>query len=206
MRVDLVGRGLILGLSIAAAVGPMAILCIRRTLTHGQPAGLATGLGIATADGWYALIAALGLTVVSDVLVGHRNVLQIIGGLFLCYLGAHTMLSSPALQVGTAGARELWDAYASAAALTLTNPTTILSFAAVFAALGLGSVGSPRAGALLVFGVFLGSCLWWLCLTTAVVIIRERLTQQVLRRINWLTGGVILTFGLMAIISALAQV
>lgn len=159
MRVDLFGRGLILGLSIAAAVGPMAILCIRRTLTQGQPDGLATGLGIATADGWYALVAALGLTVVSDVLVGHRTVLQIIGGLLLCYLGAHTMLSSPALRAATAGARKLWGAYASAAALTLANPTTILSFVAVFAALGLGSVSSPGAGALLVFGVFLGSCL-----------------------------------------------
>jgi threonine/homoserine/homoserine lactone efflux protein len=205
MDASLFVRGLVFGFSIAAAVGPMAILCIRRTLAEGQPMGLATGMGIATADGCYALVAAFGLTFVSNALIGHRTWLELIGGLFLCYLGWSILRSRPARGPATTDPRSLPGAYASALVLTLTNPTTILSFAAVFAGLGLAAAGGYGAGGALVLGVFLGSCLWWLCLTTLVAALRERLTEHALRWLNRLSGSVIFGFGLLAMATALAR-
>jgi threonine/homoserine/homoserine lactone efflux protein len=195
-------RGLVLGLSVAAAVGPMAILCIRRTLAQGQLIGLATGVGIATADGCYSLIAAFGLTFVSDALIEQRLWLELIGGGFLCYLGVRIARSRPAgAAPATVQVREVASAYGSALALTMTNPMTIVAFAAMFAGLGLAEAGNYGSGGLLVLGVFLGSTGWWLALTTAVRAARSRLTETVLYRINVVAGAVILAFGVSAIAS-----
>jgi threonine/homoserine/homoserine lactone efflux protein len=195
-------RGLVLGLSVAAAVGPMAILCIRRTLAQGQLIGLATGVGIATADGCYSLIAAFGLTFVSDALIEQRRWLELIGGGFLCYLGVRIARSRPAgAAPATVQVREVAGAYGSALALTMTNPMTIVAFAAMFAGLGLAEAGSYGSGSLLVLGVFLGSAGWWLVLTTVVRAARTRLTETVLYRINVVAGAVILVFGVSAIAS-----
>src|SRR5688572_13753593 len=128
-------RGLALGLAIAAPVGPISLLCMRRTLTSGFGAGLSSGLGVATADALYGAVAAFGLTVVLDLLVGHRWWLQVVGGLFLCYLGLSTLRSAPAEPAAPSDARRSLQAYASTLALTLTTPMTILSFAALFASL-----------------------------------------------------------------------
>lgn len=204
MDASLFLRGLVLGFSIAAAVGPMAVLCMRRTLVQGQLTGLLTGLGIATADGCYALTAAFGLTFVSNALIDQRMWLELIGGAFLCYLGLRIVRSRPATSAATAvQTRHLLGAYGSALGLTLTNPLTILSFAALFAGLGLGSAANYGAGVLLVLGVFLGSLGWWLFLTTAVRLVRRRLTGAVLTWINAISGAVIATFGALAIMSAI---
>src|SRR5690348_17254820 len=112
-------RGLVIGLSIAATIGPMAILCIRRTLAQGRRAGLVTSLGVATADGCYGAVAAFGLTAVSNVLLGTQMWLRLIGGAFLCYLGLKTALAAPAERAARASGGNLPHAYASALALTL---------------------------------------------------------------------------------------
>lgn len=204
MDASLFLRGLVLGFTIAAAVGPMAILCMRRTLVQGQLTGLLTGLGIATADGCYALTAAFGLTFISNVLIGHRIWLELIGGAFLCYLGLQIIRSRPATNAATTvQTRHLLGAYGSALGLTLTNPLTILSFAALFAGLGLGNAASYGASALLVLGVFLGSLGWWIFLTTAVRAVRNRLTGTVLTWINAISGAIITAFGALAITSAI---
>lgn len=204
MDASLFLRGLVLGFTIAAAVGPMAVLCMRRTLVQGQLTGLLTGLGIATADGCYALTAAFGLTFVSNALIDHRVWLELIGGAFLCYLGLQIVRSRPARDASTTvQTRHLLGAYGSALGLTLTNPLTILSFAALFAGLGLGNAASYSAGALLVLGVFLGSLAWWLFLTTAIRLVRHRLTGTVLTWINAISGTVILAFGALAIMAAM---
>jgi threonine/homoserine/homoserine lactone efflux protein len=200
-------KGGAIGLSIAAPVGPIGVLCIRRTLAHGRLGGLACGLGAATADAMYGGIAGFGLTAISNFLVSQAFWLNLGGGLFLCFLGVQTMrrapvaeATQPAAQSGARpGIQDLGPAYASTLLLTLTNPMTILSFVAVFAGFGLAASPSYRAASALVAGVFLGSVLWWLFLTAAVARVRQRVSDAWMRAINRASGGVILTFGLYAL-------
>jgi threonine/homoserine/homoserine lactone efflux protein len=192
-------KGLVIGFSIAAPVGPIGLLCIRRSLADGPRVGLATGLGAATADAAYGAVAGFGLTAISAFLVGQRFWLALGGGLFLCYLGVRTFVSKPAPQAATVQGSGLFAAYLSTFALTLTNPLTILSFAAVFAGFGLGSSPDYVAASVLVGGVFLGSALWWLLLSNGVALFRSRVTDAWMRRVNQLSGGLILAFGLYAL-------
>jgi threonine/homoserine/homoserine lactone efflux protein len=198
----ILARGFVIGLSIAAPVGPIGVLCIRRTLAEGRLAGLATGLGAATADALYGAVAGFGVTAVTGLLLGWEGAIRLVGGLFLCYLGAKTLRAAPAERPATAGGRGLLGAYGSALALTLTNPLTILSFAAIFAGLGAGATAGSYAGAaLLVLGVLLGSALWWLILSGVVSLARGRLTPAALRWVNRLSGGVLIAFGIAALVS-----
>ncbi|PSN10599.1 lysine transporter LysE [filamentous cyanobacterium CCT1] len=197
-------KGMGLGLVIAAPVGPIGLLCIRRSLTQGQLMGLVTGLGAATADGLYGCIAGFGLTAVADLLVSHALAMRLIGGLFLCYLGVTTLRADPATEAVKVSNRGLWGAYASTLVLTLTNPATILSFIAIFAGLGLvGSSQSWAASVALIVGVFLGSALWWLCLSWGVTLFSQRLTPARLKWLNRLAGAAIFAFGVVAIGSAI---
>ncbi len=198
-------RGLLLGFAIAAPVGPVGVLCIRRTLTEGRAAGLLSGLGAATADAVYGAIAGFGLTAVTDLLVGRQWWLRLLGGLFLCYLGARTLLSRPAETTavvrGNRGAG-LVGMYLSTFLLTLTNPLTILSFAGVFAGLGMFTAGRAGYGVagLLVGGVFAGSASWWLLLSGGVGLLRGRLGPRALRWVGRVSGVVILGFGVLALV------
>ena len=196
-------KGLAIGLSIAAPVGPIGVLCIRRTLDQGRIYGLVSGLGAASADMIYGCVAGLGLTFVSDILIGQQVWLRLIGGAFLCYLGIRTLLSKPGEQAASADGRGLLGSYASAFLLTLTNPVTILSFAAIFAALGLAEAEGGGA-ATLVVGVFLGSALWWLTLSGIVGLVRHKLGLSVLQWVNRASGIVIAGFGLAALLSIAA--
>jgi len=194
-------RGLVLGFTIAAAVGPISLLTIRRTLAHGQVYGLASGLGVALADSTYAAIAAFGLTAITSVLVGGRIILGLVGGAFLVVLAIRTMTSRPA-EVAMATERPgLLAAFASIFGLTMTNPMTILSFAGLFAGLGLTGTGGADA-ALLVLGVFLGSASWWVVLTSVVAILRAKVTIGALTWVNRLSGAAILAFAIVAIATA----
>lgn len=202
MNIGFLLRGLLIGLSIAAPVGPIGVLCIRRTLAGGRVYGLVSGLGAATADAFYGSVAGFGLTFLSSFLIEQRFWLRLIGGLFLCYLGVRTLLAQPAERAAAAKGNGLAGAYASTLLLTLTNPTTILSFAAIFAGLGLASVsGSYLSSGLLVLGVFLGSALWWFLLSGGVSLFREKLGTRQLRWVNRLSGLTILAFGVLALAS-----
>ncbi|HVA91095.1 MAG TPA: LysE family translocator [Chloroflexota bacterium] len=199
-------RGLVIGLSIAAPVGPIGVLCIRRTLADGRWVGLATGFGAATADGIYGGVAGFGLTVVSSLLLSHQTWIRLIGGLFLCWLGAKTFIAAPAESDGPTGEYTLPRAYASAVALTLTNPSTILSFVAIFAGVGLGSERHTAGAALLlVLGVLLGSALWWVLLTHLVSIARAAITGHRLRWVNRVSGAILVGFGLLAFASLIKR-
>jgi threonine/homoserine/homoserine lactone efflux protein len=204
-------RGVALGLAIAAPVGPIGVICIRRTLSDGRAVGLVSGLGAATADMTYGAVAAFGLTAIASLLTSQRLWIHLIGGLFLLYLGIKTLLAQPALATngGTSAtalpAKGLLGAYGSTLALTLANPATILSFVAVFAGLG---VAGPRANfasaALITLGVFSGSALWWLILSTGVNLLRARLTPAALRWVNRLSGAILIAFAIYALASAAA--
>ncbi len=204
MNVSFFVRGLLIGLSIAAAVGPMCILCIQRTLYKGRLYGLVSGLGIATADAVYGSIAAFGLTVISTFLISHQVWIRLLGGLFLAYLGIKTILTGPAERAASASAHNFPGAYLSTFLLTLTNPTTILSFVGIFAGIGVGAASkSYLSAAIVVCGVFLGSSLWWFLLTGGVSLLRERFTAQWLLWINRISGIVIALFGIFVLLSLL---
>jgi len=201
---NLLLRGLIIGISIAAPVGPIGVLCIRRTLSEGRATGFVSGLGAATADALYACVAGFGLTFISGFLVGQQTWIRVIGGLFLCYLGLRGLLASPAAPGEAAEPLGLAGAYGSAFGLTLTNPMTILSFAGVFAGLGVASAsGDYLAAAALVLGVFGGSVLWWFSLSGIAALLRGRLDQRWLRWINRISGVIVTGFGIAALVSVL---
>jgi threonine/homoserine/homoserine lactone efflux protein len=204
MDMGLLFKGLLIGLAIAAPVGPIGVLCIRRTLAEGRVAGFVSGLGAATADAAYGGVAAFGLTAIADPLIAYQSTLQACGGVFLCYLGVRTFLAPVAGEAPQAKSGGWANAYASTMILTLTNPMTILSFVAIFAGVGVvGEGASCAASALVVAGVFAGSAIWWLGLSLGVGAFRDRLGAQGMRWINRASGGVILGFGCVALLTVL---
>ncbi len=195
-----VARGVIIGFAIAAPVGPIGALCIRRTLAAGRAAGFVSGLGAATADAVYAATAAFGLTSISAYLTARQPILHLIGGAFLLYLGLRVAIARPPEGPGLASDGGLLGGYVSTLFLTLTNPVTILCFAALFAGLGMpGPRGGYGSAALLTLGVFVGSAMWWLVLSTGVSAVRDRLTPAGLRWANGAAGLVIAAFGIIAL-------
>lgn len=195
-------RALLIGFSIAVPVGPIGILCIRRALAEGWLIGLLTGLGAATADALYGCIAGFGLTFISTFLVSQSLWLRLLGGLFLCYLGVKTVLSKPAQAAAVVErkGKGLLEAYASTVFLTLTNPVTIMSFAAVFAGLGLAAnQGDYASATVLVTGVFFGSALWWLMLSSSVSLFRSHFNLHRLKWLNRISGLILLVFGIIAL-------
>ena len=199
MDPELLGRGFVLGFTIAAAVGPISLLVIRRTLAEGRVVGLASGLGVATADATYGGIAAFGLSAITDLLVGGGRLLGLVGGVFLLWLAWRTARSDPGTAATVTERRGgLAGAYLSILGLTMTNPMTILSFGALFA--GLGVTGDDAMeSALITLGVFLGSAAWWVLLTTVIGALRTRVTPRWLRVINIVSGIVIGAFAILAI-------
>ena len=188
-------KGLAFGFLLAATVGPLWILCFRRTLAHGRLFGFVSGMGVATADALYGLVAAFGLTVVSNFLLAQKFWLGLIGGAFLCWLGVKTLRSHPGDRAAEASASSLAMAYSSTLALTLTNPATILAFVAIFAGLGLASSGSYAEASLVVLGVVIGSASWWVMLALGADWMRTRSGPRTLRGINVVAGISILAFG-----------
>ncbi|PAW64257.1 MAG: hypothetical protein B9S34_12880 [Opitutia bacterium Tous-C1TDCM] len=193
-------QGALIGFSIAAPVGPVGLLCIRRAMTQGRLSGLVSGLGAATADTVYGLLAALGLTAVTQVLLDQRHWLQGIGGVFLLGMGIATFKA----EVATAAANDsgtrpgLGGAFWSTLLLTLTSPMTVLAFAGVFAGLGLGQAATMgvRPALLLVGGVFCGSALWWLLLSTFAASVGRKFERRHFVWLNRCSGSLLAGFGL----------
>lgn len=193
-------QGLILGFSIAAPVGPIGVLCIRRTMVEGRATGFASGLGAATADAFYGSIAGFGLTFISTFLIEQQIWLRLTGGIFLLYLGLRTFLSSPSDRTVRHDRSGIFGAYSSTLILTLTNPMTILSFAAIFAGLGLAATGGNYLSAsLLVLGVFAGSASWWFLLSGGISLFRTKFSIEALGWINKASGLVITFFGMIVL-------
>lgn len=204
MNVALFLRGLVLGFSIAAPIGPISMLCIQRTLTRGRAVGFVSGLGAATADAIYGSIAAFGVVSVSDFLGSYGTTLRILGGAVLSLLGVRALLARPSQARDASSNRGLLWSWASTSLLTLTNPFTIMSFAAVFAGLGLATESADAASAAsLIAGVFLGSASWWLALSLGVGALRRRLTPRALRWTSAVAGTAIVALGVWVFASAL---
>jgi threonine/homoserine/homoserine lactone efflux protein len=198
-------KGIMIGFVIAAPVGPIGVLCARRTLLHGRRAGFSSGMGAATADSLYGFIAAFGLTFISDLLVSHQIPLRLVGGFILMFLGIKAFAAQPVKRAELPrSARHYAGMYSSTFFLTLTNPMTIFSFAAVFAGFGLAGIkGSALSSGILVLGVFLGSALWWLFLVALFSLYGRRFQSHELVWVNRVTGAIITTSGILALGSLL---
>ncbi|QHW34248.1 LysE family transporter [Paenibacillus rhizovicinus] len=198
----MLAKGLLIGLSIAAPVGPIGILCMKRTLNQGRRYGLASGLGAATADGLYGLIAAFGFNAAIARMVALQDVVSLIGGLFLCYLGIRSYRSAAGERSAEAGSSSsLAGAYMTTFFLTAANPVTILSFLGIFA--GLNAMDASETGlTTLVLGVFAGSAAWWLFLCIVIGSLRQTLNAGIMRRINRLSGLLLLGFGVYSLLNA----
>jgi threonine/homoserine/homoserine lactone efflux protein len=197
---------IMIGLAVAAPIGPVGVICLRRTLAEGPWVGLVSGLGAATIDALYSAIAAFGLTFISDLLMGHRSMLEVAGGLALCYLGYITFFSKPVKDAACVRVKGLVSAYISALLLTALNPYTILFFMAAIAAMGLPCASRGFSCAFsIVAGVFAGSSSWWvaLALSASSNPIRSRMTEKALKYINRLAGGIFFFAGLGALFSGL---
>jgi threonine/homoserine/homoserine lactone efflux protein len=196
-------KGLIIGFVIAAPVGPIGVLCARRTLMQGRRAGFFSGMGAATADAIYGFIAAFGLTFISAFLVDHQFTFRLVGGGLLLYLGIKAFLAKPVKKTDLPrSARHYAGMYTSTFFLTLTNPMTILSFAAVFAGFGLaGTKGSILSAGVLILGVFLGSAVWWLFLVGIFSLYRKRFQAHQLVWVNRIAGTIITASGILALMS-----
>jgi threonine/homoserine/homoserine lactone efflux protein len=203
LDLGLLAQGVILGFTIAAAVGPIALLIIRRTLSAGWGTGMVSGLGVATADGIYGAIAAFGLTAISSVLVSLADPLGMLGGAVLVWLGIRTAIAPPAVrEASDSGSRRgLTGAFLSILGLTLTNPMTILLFVSIVVNLDLS--GSTADAALVTAGFFLGSTGWWLVLVSLVAVLRTRITGRVLHLVTLVSGALIALYGVLAVIAVL---
>ncbi|MFL5333366.1 MAG: LysE family translocator [Geminicoccaceae bacterium] len=199
----LFGKGLLLGLSIAAPIGPMALLCLRTTLAHGFAPGLLGGLGVAAGDVFYASVAAFGLQAASAILTGQSLWLGVLGGLYLVWFGIGVVRQPLPTAAAGEGTRRGLTTFASTFLLTLANPPTIMIFAAMFASLGLVEAQAGTATALaVVAGVGLGSAGWWVLFATMVDRLRGRLQGPLFLGVNRVSGAALAGFGLWALVRA----
>jgi threonine/homoserine/homoserine lactone efflux protein len=195
-------KGFVIGFSLALPVGPIALLCIRRTLARGPASGVVSGLGAAAADGVYGSIAAFGITFISNFLFSHSITLRVIGGCVLCYLGVSIFRSIPGNNSASGVENGLLHDYISTFLLTLTNPMTIITFAAIFAAAGVGASKANYLGtAVLVGGVVLGSAFWWLILCGTIGALHRKVNERVLKFVNQASGSLIAGFGVIVLLS-----
>ncbi len=188
-------KGLIIGFLIAAPVGPIGILCIRRTLLHGRLPGFVSGLGAAAADTVYGFIAAFSLTFISDFLVAHQTLFRIIGAAFICVLGIKTFFSQTNRHTASPADGTLLADFVTTFALTLMNPITIFAFTAVFAGVGVEHSTHNLEG-FLVAGVFAGAASWWLLITTLAGLFHRKISPENLLWLTRISGVIITVFGL----------
>lgn len=194
----LIVKGFAIGIAVAAPVGPVGLLCIRRSIADGRAAGFVTGLGAAVADAAMALLAAFGVTVIADFMMTHRVGFHLVGGGILLLMGIAAMRSRPPVKSGgPVHASSLVAAFFSTVALTLANPLTIASMLLLFSSLGIAvGAGDATKATGLVCGVFLGSTAWWLILSFFADWFGHRLNTKLLRSINIITGIIIAGLGL----------
>ncbi len=201
-------RGFALGFAIAASPGPIFFLCLRRSLLRGWLTGLVSGLGVATADAFYAAVAVFGVAaVVTTTLAPVARWVALAGGLALVFIGIRAVVSTPATREATTSTTRtgLTWAYTSILGLTITNPATIISFAALAAALGAGLSSSWTRPALVVAGVGLGSASWWLILAAITAALRTRVTPTVARTIGIVSGLAIAALGAVAVVASFGK-
>jgi len=181
-------KGIVVGVVIAVPVGPVGVMCVRRTILEGKLSGFASGLGAATADAVFGVIAGFGLTAVSDWLIDYQQWLRVVGGCYLLYIGGSAFAAEPPRELESGNDPEgLLRDFFSTFVLAVTNPITVLAFLGIFAAIGLGGTQATFGhAAILVLGVWSGSLLWWLMLSFGVGYFRHSIEP---RHFAWISRG-----------------
>lgn len=201
MELILLLKGLVIGVVIAAPVGPVNLICIQHTLSEGKFKGLVSGFGATIADTFYGIVAGFGFSFVSGFLMDHITWLQYIGSIVLFGMG-YRMFTRNEIRTKIPkkhSKRSLFQAFSSTFAITLTNPLTVFAFLAIYAAMGVSqTVGETFSATLLVSGVFLGSLMWWTFISHLVHVVRDRFNNSFIMRVNKISGVVLFGFGLMA--------
>jgi threonine/homoserine/homoserine lactone efflux protein len=198
-------KGFVIGMMVAAPLGPIGILSLQRTVSEGYLPGLFSGLGISTADAIYGSIAAFGVTAISGFLISQQLWFRLIGGAVICGFGFQVYSQAGSSKISSStNATNCFGAYFSALILTLMNPALIISFAAIFAGLGIAYTKlNAYSALLLVVGVFSGSAIWWLILSCLARRLKMIFTESFVRRINHVSGVLIVGFGLFLVASAI---
>lgn len=198
-------RTFLIGIAVAAPVGAMAVLCVDRVLKRGWGAGMATGLGIATADALYGAVAAFGVTVISSLLVEWQSPLRFVGGVALVIMGVRSALKKPverSVAEGPESGAGYGSLYAGSVALTLTNPMTIMAFAAVFVGAGISARAGSMDAVVATIGVGLGSLSWWFALVTATSLVRHGIDAKAQVWLGRASGLLVAGFGFVALVSS----
>ena len=195
-------KGFIIGIIMAAPLGPLAVLVIKRSLTKGYKEGLATALGISLADGFYALIAALGLSAVSTFVLTRKEYLFMGGGLLLILLGVRALKKPPVLDAELIKEKGFIPTLLQTMILTLTNPMTIVTFIAAFTAAGFEGQEQVMQAVLICLGVFLGSISWFMVISVISASLRKRVTPYLLNLINTISGSLLILFGVAFLVDA----
>ncbi len=201
----LILSGVVMGLIAAVPIGPVNLICIRRTFAFGPVNGFMSGLGAALGDGVFAAITGFGLTAIAQLIEGYATVIELIGGAMMVYFGYRTFLAPPLTKVENCendGVTSLARAMVSTFALTITNPATLLFFTGMFAGLGglAGGAGSFNDAGFVVAGVVAGSAGWWLVLTTVIGLFHTKIDERAMRMINRGSGVLVAAFGLVVLI------
>ena len=200
-------KGLIVGVVVAAPVGPVAVMCIHRAIAQGKLAGYVSGLGAALADAIYGAIAAFGVGFLMAPLLDHNDWVRGGGGVILCLVGLRAMLTRRTPAPATRDREKLLSDFVSAFFVTLTNPTTIISFAAIFAAVNIPHIADhPRLGVVLTVGVLAGATAWWFALTTVAALFHGRVADRGMLWIARISGGIIFAFGALLLLSLVGVV
>lgn len=194
-------KGWLIGFFIAMPVGPIGMLCVKHSLVRGMSYGLVSGIGAALADAIYGALAGLGVSAISSFLSANQVVIQLVGGLFLSYLGLTTMFAQGADNCEDALKTRHWRIFLATFFLTLTNPMTVLSFAGIYAGLSIGVEQELLAILLLTCGIFIGSAAWWLMLSMGAAVLGRNINIQTVNWLNKISGIVILAFGVVALLS-----
>ena len=197
-------KGVAAGFVIAAPVGPVGIMCVRRTLTRGMAAGYSTGLGASIADALCGIVAAYGISFIADAILEYQFWFRLTGGIVLCVVAMRTFVSNP-LERSSNGSENIFSDFISAFFVTATNPFTLIAFGVVFAAIGAGVASEAMEWAqALIVGVFVGAALWWAALAGIASSFRGALSYTGMRWVNRISGSVILISGAVILVGALA--
>jgi len=212
MNIEILLRGVLVGLIASVTLGPVGVMCIQRTLSKSRASGLASGMGAATADTIFAMLAYFSIAVIATFVEEHMQIIKTVGGAVVAAVGVRYFLKNPVVQIrrNRAGKSNLAQDYASTFALTLANPAFVLWLLVIFSAFGVRSEVEPGeldhasvgAGAQMILGFFGGGALWWLALTGVVALFRKRFRPRHLLWINRIAGVVITALGVIVIISA----
>jgi threonine/homoserine/homoserine lactone efflux protein len=205
MNIEFFLKGLLVGIIVSAPMGPIGVLCVQKTVNKGRVIGFLSGLGAATADTFYAILAAFGVTFITNFLSKNQMLFQIVGILVLIFLGFRMVFSNPVKQYRyhrTSGKKmSAVRDYISVFFLTISNPLTIIFFGAAFTMLGLlTQVEGQRNNLLLVAGIFSGASLWWFMLTSIVNIFRKRFRLRNIFILNRASGIIIIFLSILAVI------